>query len=250
MSYTPVDHHNAEINKKLHNWNSKPVLQKIYKDFYSLISTYIRPDISGKIVELGSGIGNLKTIIPECITTDLFLNPWIDQVENAYELSFDNNSISHLILFDVLHHLEFPGTALHEFHRVLKKEGRIIIFEPALSILGLIIYGLFHHEHVKLKDSIQLYKPEYLSPKDMNYYAAQGNATRIFFSKKYTNLLSDWKRISTKLISSLSYIASGGYSKPQLLPSSFFPFLYYIDRILNFMPWIFATRLLVILEKK
>jgi hypothetical protein len=48
-------------------------------------------------------------VIPECVTTDIFPNPWLDRVENAYALNFADASVGNLILFDVFHHLEFPG---------------------------------------------------------------------------------------------------------------------------------------------
>ena len=120
MDRQSIDQHNIEIQKNLKSWENKPLLRDIYKEFYKKIHTYIDYSVGGKIVELGSGIGNIKIEIPEAISTDLFENPWIDQVENAYQLSFDDNSVSNLILFDVFHHFEYPGNALSEFNRVLK----------------------------------------------------------------------------------------------------------------------------------
>ena len=52
---------------------------------------------------------------------DLFSNPWLDRRENCYAMNFADGSVSHLILFDVWHHLRYPGTALREFHRVLAR---------------------------------------------------------------------------------------------------------------------------------
>ena len=63
-------------------------------------------------------------------------------------------------------------------------------------------------------------------------------------------MLYDWKRILVKHITSISYVASGGYSKPQLYPKSFLPFMIFIDQLLGKFPGLFATRLLVVLEKK
>ena len=124
----PEEQHNVEIHENLKSWKRKPILQKIYHGFYVQIASYVSQSIKGKIVELGSGIGNLKMLIPNVICTDMFKNPWIDQVENAYSLSFDSDSVSNIILFDVFHHLQYPGTAINEFHRVLNKNGRIVIF--------------------------------------------------------------------------------------------------------------------------
>ena len=80
-------------------------------------------------------MGNIRDHLPECITTDLFPNPWLDRVENA-QLSFYDSSVGHLTLFDVWHHLEYPANALAEFRRVLVPRGRVIILEPAMSVGG------------------------------------------------------------------------------------------------------------------
>ena len=150
MDRQSIDQHNIEIQKNLKSWESKPLLRDIYKEFYKKIHNYIDYSVEGKIVELGSGIGNIKIEIPEAISTDLFENPWIDQVENAYQLSFEDNSVSNLILFDVFHHFEYPGNAFAEFNRVLKPNGRVIIFDPSISMFGYFIYGLLHHEPVAI----------------------------------------------------------------------------------------------------
>ncbi len=68
---TPAEQHQVEIQKNLRSWQSKPLLQQIYASFYRRIIALIDPDTSqGRIVEIGSGIGNLKTYLPRAITTD------------------------------------------------------------------------------------------------------------------------------------------------------------------------------------
>jgi SAM-dependent methyltransferase len=250
MKQLPQEQHNLEIHQNLKYWHKKPVLRKIYRKFYKLIAKQIDYKLKGKIVEVGSGIGNLKSAVPRAICTDLFDNPWIDQVENAYKLTFQDNSISNLILFDVFHHLEYPGSALTEFKRVLVKKGRIIIFEPAVSLMGILIYGVFHHEPLALRKKIQWESSSGFDPSKITYYAAQGNASRIFFKKKYKNYLADWKVILRKRLSSAAYVCSGGYSKPQLYPDFLFPVINLIDSLLNIIPFLFATRLLIVLEKE
>jgi SAM-dependent methyltransferase len=241
--------HNIEIQQNLNFWQKKPLLQEIYLAFYQLIAAEIDHRVEGKIVELGSGIGNIKMVVPEAICTDLFKNPWIDQKENAYCLSFDDRSISNLILFDVFHHLEFPGTALKEFNRVLKPSGRIIIFDPYISLAGLFIYGLLHHEPIGILKRINWLAPENFDAWNSKYYAAQGNATRIFFSKKYSNQLQDFELKTRKVIPALAYIASGGYSKPQVLPDKAFNYIRGIECKLKYLSWLFGTRTLITIAK-
>jgi len=246
----PEEQHNIEIHQNLKYWESKPVLQAIYRNFYETIALKLKRNVEGKIVELGSGIGNFKSVISECICTDLFPNPWLDQVENAYSLSFANESVSNLILFDVWHHLQFPGTALAEFHRVLKNGGRVIIFEPAISALGFVAYGLLHHEPIGWRKPITWNAPPDFDPNNSAYYAAQGNATRIFKSKQFDQYLNQWDIVETSSLSAVSYILSGGYSKPQLYPTKCYPLMKNIDKALDEFPKLFATRLLITLEKK
>lgn len=244
-----VSQHNDEIHQNLVSWEKKELLQKIYKLFYNNIANHLVGSKDSYTVELGSGIGRIKDIIPHCVTTDLFPNAWVDRVENAYQLSFDNDSVTNLILFDIFHHLRYPGTALNEFYRVLVPRGRVIIFEPCISLLGMLIFGLLHKEGLGLVNRIQVFAPKNWSPDDDSYYAAQGNATRIFGSRRYLPYLNGWNVIVKQKMSAISYVASGGYSKPQLYPDNAYPIMKKIDNFCDLLPSLFATRLLVVLEK-
>jgi len=247
---TNINIHNTEIHENLRYWQQKPILQKIYNQFYQVIGKQINTTIDGKIVELGSGIGNLKSIVPQCVCTDLFPNPWIDQTENAYRLSFADNSVSNLILFDVWHHLEYPVAALNEFYRVLTNKGRVIIFEPSISMLGWLVYGAFHHEPVAWFEEIKTNLLLQEEIEKLGYYAAQGNASRFFFKKKYKKHLQNWNILNTKKFASFSYVASGGYRGKQLYPDNMYNFVKQLDTILDFLPILFSTRLLVVIEKR
>jgi SAM-dependent methyltransferase len=130
-----IEQHLIEMRSNRAAWRQRPLLRKVYGHFYELIRRALTP-IPGPIVELGSGIGAAKEFIPACITTDIFPNPWLDRHENAYALTFRDSSVSNLILLDVFHHLIYPGTALNEFHRVLRVTGRVIILDPAMSLLA------------------------------------------------------------------------------------------------------------------
>jgi hypothetical protein len=150
---------------------------------------------------------------------------------------------------DVFHHLKYPGSALQEFHRVLRKGGRVIMLEPALSVLGLLVYGALHTEPIALTQQIAWLAPPGWSPDDIDYYAAQGNATRVFLGSQFRGELSNWQHIETTRLSALAYAASGGYSGPQLYPRSVLLLIKGLEKVLDLFPVLFATRLLIILEK-
>jgi SAM-dependent methyltransferase len=244
-----IDLHQDQIQQNQEYWNRKPLLCVLYGDFYRLIASHLSNLPKRKIVELGSGLGNIHDVIPDCVRTDLFPNPWIDQIENAYKLSFEDESVSNLILTDVFHHLKYPGTALNEFQRVLQKGGRVIMLEPCISAVGLIVYGALHAEPIAINKEIEWFTLDSWSPDKIDYYAAQGNATRVFVGKNYRAKLKDWKTLKTVRLSALAYAASGGYSKPQLYPTSMLPVIKGLEKLLDLFPLLFATRLLVILEK-
>jgi SAM-dependent methyltransferase len=195
-------------------------------------------------------MGNIKEVIPHCVTTDIFPNPWLDRQENAYGIGFENGSISNLILFDVWHHLAHPKTALAEFSRVVAPGGRLILFEPGMGWLGRLVYGLFHHEPLGWAHPFVHEAPEDFVPADAPYFAAQSSATRIFLMGEQRYYLEDWRLVKTVSLSSIAYVASGGFSKPQLYPTSWLPAMRRLDRLLSKFPKLFATRLLIVLERK
>ena len=241
--------HQDSIEKNYEYWNRKPLLRTLYGDFYRLIAGNLSNLPESKIVELGSGLGNIREVIPNCIRTDLFPNPWIDQIENAYQLSFADESVSDLILTDVFHHLKYPGTALQEFSRVLRAGGRVIMLEPCISLLGLLVYGVLHDEPIAITEKVEWGAPAGWSPEKVGSYAAQGNASRIFVGTRFRHQLGNWQKLKTRRLSAIAYAASGGFSKPQLYPTSALPWIQKLEKMLDRFPALFATRLLVILEK-
>lgn len=243
--------HEKEIRETKACWARKPLLRASYQKFHLEIKERLVPE-TGKIAELGSGIGMIKETLPECITTDIFPNPMVDQVEDAYALSFGNGTISNLILFDVWHHLEYPGSALDEFSRVVLPKGRVILFEPAaLSALGRLIFGCFHHEPIHAADDVTWRMSEEQDSGSLPYYAAQGNAWKMFHNKALPeDFFLKWTINEVKFYSAFDWVASGGFRGPQFCPSYFGGALRKLSLLGSFCPALFATRMLVVLEKK
>ncbi len=244
---TPLEQHQIEIERNRKSWEAKPLLRQIYAGFYHEIMARIDPALPGEIVELGSGIGNLKSHLPAAICTDLFPNPWLDLACDAYHLPFRPGSISHLILFDVFHHLERPFAFLHEASRVLRADGKVILFEPFISLASWFAYGLFHHEPVAWSRAISA---ETIPPPNQQYYAAQGNATRLFFRKNAPALPAGWSLRESRAIASFAYLCSGGLSKRSLYPPQLFETIKQCDALLSRFPNLFGARALVVLERQ
>jgi SAM-dependent methyltransferase len=239
--------HQAEIERNRRAWESKPLLQKIYTGFYDRILELINPSVPGQIVEIGSGIGNLKGHLPKALATDLFPNPWLDLVCDGYELPFRDAALSHLVLFDVFHHLRAPNAFLREASRVLAPSGGLILFEPYVSWASFPFYRLGHHEPIAWNEPIDTAES---LPRPRDYYAAQGNATRLFFRNEIPGWPKNWEIFHAEALTCFHYLLSGGYSKPALYPSCCLPGLRIMDRVLSRRPRAFAGRCLVGLRLK
>jgi SAM-dependent methyltransferase len=245
----PVGQHDIEIQANRRTWQRKPQLQAVYRGFHELIASRLDRSVPGQVVELGSGMGSIKEVIWDCVTTDLFPNPWLDRQENAYSLSYADGSISNLILFDVWHHLRYPAAALAEFRRALAPGGRVIIFDPAISWTGRVIYGLFHHEPIAMRRPLTWDPPPGFRPGDADYFSAQGAATRIFWRREEPGRLTAWELCEVTPLASFEYFATGGFSGPQLGGPAAFRLWRRLDRMLSRWPNLFAARLLVVLKR-
>jgi SAM-dependent methyltransferase len=248
--YGEAEQHNREIHENRKAWASKPVLRRVYAEFYRAICDSMDLSMPGLKVELGSGMGNIRDHIPECLLTDLFPNSWLDRVENAYRLSFPDASVGHLVLFDVWHHLEHPANALAEFRRVLVPRGRVILLEPAMSAVGRLIYGNCHHEPLGFEAPLSDCLADLDAPDATRYFAAQSSAHRIFLRRELPGLLEGWEIRAIRPITSFAYFGSGGFRGRQLCPESLYSLVKLADGILGLAPRLFAARLLICISRK
>ena len=243
LDHKKIDYKNRKI------YQNKGLIKIIYNNYYKIIKKNIYLSDKKKILELGSGGGNIKKIIKECITSDQFKNKNIDRIENIYKINFKKKSISNIILIDVFHHLQFPSLALKEIHRVLIKNGRIIMIEPAMGLFPRIIYKIFHYEPNGFNLKINWNHIPKKIPSLNQYFAAQSMPWRAFFLKEL-NLKSKYKIKFIKPFSDFAFLLSGGYSYKALYPKILYSFIKLIDKILTSISIrIFSARMLIVLEK-
>lgn len=242
MRNLPLAEHQLEIERNRRAWEAKPLLREVYADFYGRILALMDPQLPGRVVELGSGIGSLKNHLPAALCTDLFPNPWLGLACDAYALPFAAGSVSHLVLFDVFHHLQAPAAFLREARRALTAGGRVLIFEPYVSWSSYVVYGGLHPEPVAWRKPICLGEE---APGRNAYYAAQGNATRLFFRREAPGWPPGWEVFHREAVAGFSYLLSGGFSGPALYPARWRSRLQRLDRWLSRWPRLFGARCLV-----
>ncbi len=183
----------------------------------------------GVYIELGSGAGFAKEIIPSIITSDVDKGEGIDKVFSATKIPFKNKSVSAFIMLDVFHHIRNPEKALQEMSRCLKKDGKIVMLEPNNSLWGRFIYKNFHHEDFNPNSDWNIKKTGRMT-------VANGAIPWIVFirdRKIFNNKFKDLKVIKIEPHTPFLYLLSGGLSKPQVVPGSFYSFFKFLEKTLS-----------------
>jgi SAM-dependent methyltransferase len=233
------DHHAA--------WKKKPILRLLYTQWYEEIVTNLQP---GRTLELGGGSGNLKEFAPHVVCTDLVQLPWLDAVADAQFLPFAPASLSNIVLFDVLHHIENICLFFDEARRVLQPGGRLVVMDPYVSWMSWPIYRFFHPEHLDFVDDPLQFRPPSTGRRPFD--ANQAIATIVFergfstFQRRYPQFE---KRVHQRL-AFFAYPLSGGFDHPSLLPICLVRPLMSLEKLVWFLNRFLAFRILVVLEKR
>jgi SAM-dependent methyltransferase len=125
----------------------KPSLKRLYDKFYEQYAACLArcPD-SGIVVEIGSGAGLAKEMIPELVATDILPYATVDLCVDAMRLPFANGSLKAILLLNTLHHIPDIKLFFSEAQRCLVPNGRILIIDQYPGWLSYWIYKYLHHE--------------------------------------------------------------------------------------------------------
>jgi len=201
----------AEIIQK------KGFLKKLYYDFYTVLKTAVDTSQTPKekVVELGSGGGFIKDVIPGVITSDVLPLDSVDAVFSACQMPFEDASVDAIVMIDVLHHIPDARAFFTETVRCLMPGGRIAMIEPANTAWSRFIYQNFHHETFDPRAGWEFESKGPLS-------TANGALPWILFHRDRVQFRQEFPQlaiIQTQFHTPFRYLFSGGFTLRQLLPS-------------------------------
>jgi len=125
----------------------KGFLNLYYREMYKhYIECIKRSPSEGLLVELGSGGGFSKDIIPEIITSEVFAANGIDKIADATRMPFSDLSIRTLFLLNVFHHIPDVALFFSEAIRCLVPGGRVLIIDPYPGFFSTPLLKWVHHE--------------------------------------------------------------------------------------------------------
>jgi len=206
----------------------KPFLKKLYTEWYSGFKNEIPNLPEGILLEIGSGGGFLKEIIPEIITSDILPLPTCDLCMSADAIKFSDNSVSAIFMLNVLHHIPNTENFFSEAQRVLKPNGIIYMIEPANTWFSRLIYTTIHHEP--------------FNPKAQEWYfastgplsGANGALPWIIFKRDFKIFKNKYSLLKLKLFSPhtpFRYLLSGGLRKCFFVPGFMFSFVSAFEKL-------------------
>jgi SAM-dependent methyltransferase len=248
MSEAPsVTYDLALLEQSWRKWQQSPALRAVYADIFSDVRQTLAP---GRTLEIGSGIGLARDYVPGLVTSDVVATRYVDRAVSAYEIPTDG--WDNIIAFDVLHHLQEPLRFFASASRALAVGGRIVLAEPAGTPWGRWLYRMFHHEPCRPR----VVEPPFVFPAEADgSFANMGMGHALFSLHRpvVTGRLHqlDLAIVTVKYRDLLAYPATGGFSRPALLPVPVLRGLMKIERRLpQALMRLLALRMLIVLEKQ
>ena len=138
---------NTKIARDLYYSSKNQNVKFLLEKRFSWMNKFISENDRG--IEVGSGAGFSKDFIKNknFKLTDLGIDEHLDFKNiDAQNTGFKNGSFDFVIASNMIHHIPFPMKFFREINRILKKNGRLIIFEAHCSIAFQIATSIMKHE--------------------------------------------------------------------------------------------------------
>lgn len=228
---------------------SKPFLKKVYLTHYSDFISLEKEmnSMPGKSLELGSGGGFLKSVLPQVITSDVTVTPGVDRVESAYKLSFKEGELKAIYMTGVLHHMSKPREFFKEALRCLSEGGVVAMMEPHMSTFGKFFFKTLHHEGNDMKTHRWEF-PQMGALSDANTALPYLIFDRDF--EQFQKEFPDFKVVKRTYHTFLTYGLSGGVGFRFSTPGWLYPLFYGLEKLLSpFMKNYLGTMQTIVLKK-
>jgi SAM-dependent methyltransferase len=217
--------------------SQKAALRGIYLETYGKYREVLaRCPPEGVALEIGSGAGFLREVLPEIVTSDVLPYAGIDQVVDARDMPFGDGKLRAVFMVNVLHHIPDCGAFFAQLVRCLKPGGRALLIDmhPGLICRFMMKFGI--HEP---------YDPdttEWAFDSSGPLTGANTALAHMIFQrdkKLFAERFPELGIVRYQPHTPLRYWLSGGLKSWSLLPGWAFPAATHFDRALAYVcPWL------------
>ena len=245
----------TKIARELYYSSKSKNVKFLLNERFSWMNDFIQDGETG--IEVGSGAGFSKDFIKNknFKLTDIGEDDHLDFKNiDAQSTGFNSESFDYVIASNMIHHIPFPIKFFKEMNRIIKKGGKLIIFESYCSLVFQLATIIMKHEGFDFTLDVWDEK----NPKSDEKNAWHGNIAvphLIFDDKaKFEKNLGKYFKIEyEKLTECFIFLNSGGVtSKTKCIPLNnfFLNLLNKIDKILvKLFPKIFCMGRRIVLKK-
>ena len=138
---------NTKIAREMYFSSKSENVKFLLNERFSWMNNFIKESDLG--IEVGSGAGFSKEFIKNknFKLTDLGNDDHLDFKNiDAQNTSFKDESYDYVIASNMIHHIPFPIKFFKEINRILKKGGKLIIFESYCSLTFQLATIIMKHE--------------------------------------------------------------------------------------------------------
>lgn len=224
----------------------KEFLKKLYLEFYREFAEAAGSCQGKTVVEIGSGGGFLKSVMPQVKTSDVFPSLQTDLCFSAERMPFEDGSVDMFCMLNVFHHIKDPRAFLSDAARCLKPGGKLVMIEPANTIWARFVYRNFHHEVFDPAGGWGVAGTGPLS-------SSNSAMPYIIFIRDRKEFEEQFRGLRIRRLAyhtPIAYLVSGGFSLRQLLPGMFFGLVRGIESALSPLGGYLGMFMTIEIEKK
>ena len=246
---------NTEYAKKIYQSSKNQNVKYLLQNRFGWMNRYIKEKDVG--IEVGSGSGFAKDFIKNknFKLTDLSGDIHLDHKNiDAQNTKFEKESFDYVIASNMIHHIPYPIKFFKEMHRILKKNGRLLIFEPYSSIVTQLITIIMRHEGFDF--TVDVWDEKKPKSDETDVWSGNIAVSNLIFDNKslFKEKMSNYFSLEyEELCECLIFLNSGGVtSKTFYIPMNhfFMKILDMIDKILiKIFPNIFCMGRKIVLIK-
>ncbi|MGH0032541.1 MAG: methyltransferase domain-containing protein [Myxococcota bacterium] len=208
----------------------KPALVRWYREGYAKWAEGLsRCPADGVVLELGSGAGFAREVVPDLVTSDVLPYEGVDRVVDATALPFGDGTLRAILGLNVFHHIEDVSAFLREAERCLAVGGRVFLIDQHVGWISRPILAHAHHEPFDAETRDWSFASE--GPLS----SANGALAWIVFERDRERFAREHPGLRLERYaphSPLRYFWCGGLRPWSLLPGFAFPLATALDRAL------------------